>query len=172
MSEEKIMHPAAVELWDVYDENRNRTGRLHPRGTPLPKGDYHLVVQVWMRNSRGEYLLTRRTPNKTYPGMWETTGGCAQAGDDSLSAALREAKEETGLTLDPEKGKLFLSYRGRDSFADIWLFQQDFDLKDVVFQAGETCGAMYASSKQIYEMLRTGKLVPCSYLGRLLGEEK
>lgn len=57
-----------VELWDVYDEKRNLTGRLHRRGDPLPEGDYHLVVQVWMRNSRGEYLLTKRTPNKPHPG--------------------------------------------------------------------------------------------------------
>lgn len=161
-----------VELWDVYDSDRNLTGRLHPRGTPLPEGDYHLVVQVWMRNSRGEYLLTKRTPNKTHPGKWETTGGCAQAGDDSLSAVLREAKEETGLKLDPERGRLFLSFRGRDAFADIWLFEQDFNLADVVFQEGETCGAMYASPEKIYEMLHAGVLVPCSYLDQLLGGEK
>lgn len=161
-----------VELWDVYDENRNVTGRLHPRGTPLPTGDYHLVVQVWMRNSRGEYLLTKRTPNKTHPGKWETTGGCAQAGDDSLSAVLREAKEETGLTLDPEKGRLFLSFRGSDSFADVWLFEQDFDLADVVFQEGETCNAMYASPEKLRQMLQAGELVFCSYLDKLLGEEK
>lgn len=163
---------AQVELWDVYDEKRNLTGRLHPRGTPLPTGDYHLVVQVWMRNSRGEYLLTKRTPNKPHPGKWETTGGCAQAGDDSLSAVLREAKEETGLALDPSKGRLFLSFRGKDSFGDVWLFEQDFDLGDVVFQEGETCDAMYATPEMLRQMARSGELVFCSYLDKLLGEEK
>lgn len=161
-----------VELWDVYDEKRNHTGRLHPRGMPLPKGDYHLVVQVWMRNSRGEYLLTKRTPNKTHPGKWETTGGCAQAGDDSLSAVLGEAKEETGLTLDPSKGRLFLSFRGKDSFGDVWLFEQDFDLGDVVFQEGETCDAMYATPEMLRQIALSGELVFCSYLDKLLGEEK
>lgn len=171
MREENKLFPLDVELWDVYDEDRNLTGRLHPRGVPLQEGDYHLVVQAWMRNSRGEYLLTRRTPNKTYPGMWETTGGAAQAGDDSLSAVLREAKEETGLTLDPEKGSLFLSFKSGNAFADVWLFEQDFDLADVVFQPGETCGAMYASAEKIYQMLQEGILVPCSYLEQLLESE-
>ena len=170
MHNEKEIFPPEVELWDVYDENRNLTGRLHPRGVPLPEGDFHLVVQVWMRNSRGEYLLTRRTPNKSYPGMWETTGGAAQAGDDSLSAVLREAREETGLTLDPAKGRLFLSVKGKNAFCDVWLFEQDFDLADVVFQPGETCGAMYASPEKIYEMLRSGILVPCDYLEQLFDE--
>jgi hypothetical protein len=34
------------ELWDVYDKNRNKTGRTHERGKPLLKGHYHLVVCV------------------------------------------------------------------------------------------------------------------------------
>lgn len=170
MHNEKEIFPPEVELWDVYDENRNLTGRLHPRGVPLQEGDFHLVVQVWMRNSQGEYLLTRRTPNKSYPGMWETTGGAAQAGDDSLSAVLREAREETGLILEPKNGRLFLSIKGENAFCDVWLFEQNFDLADVVFQPGETCGAMYASPEKIYEMLRSGILVPCDYLEQLLDE--
>ena len=161
-----------VELWDVYDSNRNLTGRLHPRGKPLPPLDYHLVVQVWIRNSRGEYLLTKRTPNKTWPGYWETTGGAAKAGDDSLSAVLREAKEETGLTLDPSKGKLYLSYRHATAFVDVWLWQQDFDLKDIVLQEGETCDAMYACPEKIRAMQAEGKMVPCRYLDQLLEDVK
>ena len=92
----------ADELWDVYDENRNLTGRLHRRGDMMPKGDYHLVVHIWLMNERGEFLLTKRAPNKGFPGMWECTGGSALAGDDSLTAAIRESKEETGLTLNGE----------------------------------------------------------------------
>ena len=47
------LQSSANELWDVYDENRNCTGRLHRRGDPLSEGEYHLVVYVWMLNSRG-----------------------------------------------------------------------------------------------------------------------
>jgi len=168
MSAEKETQAAAMELWDVYDEDRNLTGRLHPRGVPLPAGDYHLVVQVWMRNDRGEFLLTKRAPEKTHPGKWETTGGCAQTGDDSLSAVLREAKEETGLTLDPRQGRLLFTFRSSNAFADIWLFDQSFDLADVVLQEGETCDAMYASPQQLRQMQRGGELVFCSYLEQLL----
>ena len=40
---------AAVQEWnDVYDENRNLTGRVHLRGTPWAPGDYGLVVCVWV----------------------------------------------------------------------------------------------------------------------------
>ena len=95
-----------TEYWDVYDGDRNPTGRTHRRGDPMADGDFHIVVHVWMKNNCGEYLLTRRDFSKGFPGMWESTGGSALAGDDSLSAAIREVKEETGLDLDPSCGKM------------------------------------------------------------------
>ena len=52
----------AKELWDVLDENRQLTGRTHPRGVPLPTGDYHLVVLVLLQNDQGDFLITRRAP--------------------------------------------------------------------------------------------------------------
>lgn len=161
------LQSSADELWDVYDENRNPTGRLHRRGDPMPEGAYHLVVHIWMQNSHGEFLLTKRSPNKGFPNLWESTGGSALAGDDSLSAALREVKEETGLTLNPGKGKLLFTRQGENYFGDIWLFRQDFDLSDVVLQPGETVDKMYADKKTILTMVRAGEFVPYGYLQKL-----
>lgn len=158
----------AGEAWDVYDANRQKTGRIHHRGDPMPEGDRHLVVHVWMRNSQGEYLLIRRSPQKGFALMWETTGGSALAGDDSITAALREVKEETGLDLLPENGQLFETLWGEDYICDIWLFHQDFDLADVVLQEGETCGVQYAAAEQVLQMDESGELVPYSYLRRIL----
>lgn len=157
----------ADELWDVYDSNRRLTGRTHRRGDPQVPGEYHLSVQVWIRNRRGEYLLTKRAPNKGFPNMWECSGGSAIAGDDSLTAALREVKEETGLTLIPARGTCLISMTRKDDFCDVWLFSQDFDLGDVILQPGETCDAMYATEERIRQMYREGTLVPFSYLETL-----
>lgn len=152
------------ELWDVYDENRRLTGRLHRRGEVLPEGDYHLVVQVLVRRRGDEYLLTKRSPNKGYGNMWECTGGSALSGDDSLSAALREVREETGLELNRGCGRLILSKKYSDAFCDVWLFEQDFELSDVVYQENETCGAMTANKEKILEMEKSGELVLFSWL--------
>lgn len=150
----------ADELWDVYDGDFKPTGRTHRRGDDMPAGDYHLSVHIWVQNSRGEFLNTLRSPNKGYPNMWENTGGSALAGDDSLTAALREVREETGLVLDPDKGECILRMKGKDYFADVWCFRQDFDLKDVVLQKGETCGARWATREQIAKEIRQGLFVP------------
>lgn len=158
------MQTNADELWDVYDENRNLTGRLHRRGDFLEEGDYHLVVHVWLLNSKGEFLLTKRAPNKGFPNAWETSGGAAQAGDDSLSAALREVREETGLIALPENAERIFAFKREEDFCDVWLIRQDFDLKDVVLLPGETIDKQYASRERILEMHQNKTLVPYSYL--------
>lgn len=155
----------ADELWDVYDENRQLTGRVHRRGDRMPEGDYHLVVDIWIRNSEGKFLITKRSPNKGYPNMWEMTGGSALAGDSSLEAAVREVQEETGLVLPPENGRLVWQYRRHDSFKDVWLFDYDFDLAQVVLQEGETCDKGVASREEIGQLMAAGKFVPVPYWG-------
>ena len=102
--------------------------------------------------------------------MWESTGGSALAGDDSLTAALREVQEETGLMLDPDKGQVVMERRGEkgDNYiCDVWLFRQDFDLADVVLQEGETCDVMYASPEKIIQMAEEGNFVLQSYMKEL-----
>ena len=161
------LQTGADELWDLLDEDGNPTGKTHRRGDPLAPGERHLSVSVWMRNSRGEFLLTQRAANKGYPHLWECTGGAAVAGDDSLSAALRELREETGLIARPENGQRLFRFAHPDGFSDVWLFKQDFNLDDVVFQPGETCGAQCASPERILEMQSEGLLVPYDYLPEL-----
>jgi 8-oxo-dGTP diphosphatase len=154
-----------MELWDVLDEHRNRTGRTVERGQPMAQDEYHLVVHVWVVTPKGEFLISRRTPNKQFPGMWESTGGSAVAGEDSLTAAIREMQEELGICLAPSKGMLFRSYRNPDcdcpQFVDVWLFEQDVLLEDVTYQEGETDGAMLATQAQIEAMITEGR-----FLGR------
>ena len=102
------------EFNDVYDKDRNLTGRLHLRGTPWKPGEYGLVVCVWVYDGKGNILLTRRAPEKSFAGTWENSGGAAKAGETSLQAIARELFEETGIRAGEEEFQLL--DRGRDSF--------------------------------------------------------
>lgn len=150
---------AADELCDIYDAQRKPTGRTKRRGEPLAPGDFRLVVLIWILNSRGEFLITKRAPNKGFPNLWECTGGSAVAGDDSLAAAIREVREETGLTVAPENGTRVLEITDDGTHFDVWLFRQDFDLRDVVLQDSETTDAKFATPDEIRELRRNGKFV-------------
>jgi len=165
------------ELWDVYDQVRNKTGRFHERGTPMTKGDYHLIVQVWILNNNGQYLITKRSPSQSFwPNRWHTTGGCAVAGDDSLTTALKEAREELGVSLAPQNGQLFTSFsRAHDkddghAFYDIWLFRQEIELADIVIQEEEICDAKWASAQDIRDIIKHEAFIPageCPYVEKL-----
>ena len=89
-----------AEYWDIYDENRNKTGALHRRGDPLGPGERHLGVEIWTLDGQGRVLLTRRDLRKHFGGLWECTGGSALAGEDSRTAVRRELREETGATAE------------------------------------------------------------------------
>jgi len=150
-----------VELWDVLDENGNATGRIHQRGKPMQRGEYHLAVYVWIENDNGEYLISKRSPNKTFPNMWECTGGNAVAGDDSLTTALKEANEELGIILEPQNGRMIKHrLRGCDfcnhCLADVWLFRQNIDISTITLAPDETSAAMWASRDEINRMIDDG----------------
>ena len=122
-----------AEIWDLYDENRELLGKDHVRGEQLPIGGYHLVVHVWIRNSKGEDLIAQRSANRpTFPLMWECVDGSVVKGEDSLQGVLREVKEEVGIDLLPEKGQVVLSDIKKIEFGkvvnkivDVWLFDYD-----------------------------------------------
>ena len=166
------LQSAKGEIWDIYDRERNLTGRTHRRGCPLDEGDYHLVVHVWIQNSKGEFLVTKRTPNKGDPNMWESTGGAAVTGEDSLQAAIREVKEETGFGVLPPNGRVLFTLDRNNCFCDIWLFEQEFDISKVVLQPGETCDAKWASKDEIRKMINDEEFVPFSYIERVFKETK
>ena len=160
---------APDEIWDVYDEHRRLTGRTHRRGDMLPPGDYHLVVHVFVRNPAGEFLITQRAPTKGFPLLWECTGGSAAAGEDSLTAALREVAEETGLTARPEDAKLVMELeRYRDCIADVYVMTLDFSLSDVTLLPGETVDARLVSAREMLAMWEEGAFVPYRYMRELL----
>lgn len=133
-----------AELWDLYDRDRKPLGRTHPRGEPLPAGAYHLAVTVAVFDSRGEILLTRRSPQKEkHPGCWEIPGGCAQAGEGSLAAACRELREETGIQAAPEELTLLTQELHPTAHLDIYAVTKDAPAGGLHLQPGETDAAQW-----------------------------
>lgn len=156
-----------MELWDLYNERRELTGRDHVRGEEIPQGFYHLVVHVWIRNSKGEYLISQRSADRpTCPLMWECVGGSVIKGENSLTAALRETKEEVGLTLPAEDGKLVSSVVRSvvngvkfSDILDVWLFEYDGPVSLEQATTKEVTQTAWMTEEQIKELFDTGKLV-------------
>ncbi|MBQ2955107.1 MAG: NUDIX domain-containing protein [Clostridia bacterium] len=150
-----------AELWDLYDVNRNPLGRTHERGKPIRAGEYHIVVQICVQDAKGRLLMTRRHPDKVDGCKWEVTAGSALAGEDSATGALRELREETGLSVSGERMKPFFSRLGEDYFFDSYLVQLDEDGENVrlTMQEGETTDYIWADYETQEQMERDGLLV-------------
>ena len=155
-----------TERWDIYDAHRRPTGRTMGRGEVQNPEDYRLVVSVWIRNSRGQWLISRRAPSKSQPLKWEPTGGCVLAGEDSRAAALREVREELGIDLSACEGRLFRSLRRKEicwenpGFLDVWLFFTDFPLSAITLQPEEVCAVRWADEREILDLMAAGAFVP------------
>lgn len=148
-----------MEFFDIIDEYGHKTGKQIMRGQPFQEGEYHLIVDVWIVDFQGNMLISKRSPGKMLEGLWEPTTGCVKAGEDSLPAAIREVKEELGLTLNPADATLYLRHRcpsGLPYLRDVWVFRTPFDLHDVVLQEGETCDAKSANFQEILDMVDRG----------------
>ena len=138
-----------MELWDIYDIDRVRTGRVAQRGKPaseggLGEGEYHLVVHICVFNGRGQLLLQQRQKDKEgYPNLWDVSAaGSALAGENSAAAASRELREELGLVHDFTKERPFLTTHFERGFDD-WYFIR-----------------MWADLAEIERMLDSGEMVP------------
>ena len=80
-----------MELWDIYDSDKKRTGRTMKRNDwNLKNGEYHLTVLGVIHRPDGRFLITRRVMTKAWaPGWWEVSGGAVQAGEDSKVAVVK-----------------------------------------------------------------------------------
>ena len=156
-----------AEIWDLYDENRELLGKDHVRGEQLPIDGYHLVVHVWIRNSKGEYLIAQRTANRpTFPLVWECVDGSVIKGEDSLQGALREVKEEVGVDLLPKKGHVILSDIKKIEFGkvvnkivDIWLFKYDGEVDLSNATTDEVAQVAWMNRSQIKELFDANMFV-------------
>jgi 8-oxo-dGTP pyrophosphatase MutT (NUDIX family) len=151
-----------MELWDIYDANRSRTGKKIVRGVPLGEGEFHLVVFAVILNARGEIIVSKRTPNKTFPNRWEITGGAAVSGDDSETAVLREIKEELGITFKRGDGKCikrFIQYSEFSYFGDIWQFRAEVDMETIVCQPEEVSEVKRIGRTALFELIDSGVFI-------------
>lgn len=153
-----------MEFWDIYDANKQKTGRTMKRNDwCLKDGEYHLTVLGVIARTDGRFLITKRVMTKAWaPGWWEVSGGAAMAGEESEEAVKREIKEETGLDVTGFDGGYLFSYKrenpgeGDNYFVDIYRYIGDFDEKELNLQEAETDGYMFATVDEIKEFAAQG----------------
>lgn len=146
-----------MELLDIYDKNGNKTGKTIRRGSKdqlIEAGEYHLVVHIFIRNSNGLFLVQKRSEKKLYfPGIWDITAGAVEAGEDGMTAVMREVEEEIGIKLKVEECKHIVRFPRRNWLIDAWDVVKDIDLSSCVLQEDEVDDVKYVTKDELIQLI-------------------
>lgn len=127
------------EFWDIYNADGTFSGKTMEARDEVPKDAWIMLVHFFIFDRQGRVLLQKRSMKKRwFPGIWDGTGGRAQAGESPKIAAARELFEELGLRAKPEDfiptGMLKTDWR---NFIHIFGVRLDFTAEDCVLQEDE-----------------------------------
>lgn len=151
-----------MEIWDLYDCDRQKINRTMERGAPFEPNTYHLVVHVCIFNTEGEMLVQKRQEDKEgWPGMWDlTVGGSAVSGDTAQIAAERETLEEIGLELDLAGSRPFLTMPFENGFDDYFFINKDINIASLAIPSLEVEQVEWAGLDDILSMIDRGVFIP------------
>ena len=161
------------EIWELVDGNKRKTGILQKRidSDRIPKGFFHIVVEIWTKTPDGKILLTQRNPEKPMGLLWECTMGSVLVREESRDGAVRELAEETGISAEKED-LIFLG----DSYYDNWIVDSYLYLPKetpkLSLQAEEVCDAKFVPMEEMdrYSGVLTTKVWEhfCKYRDKIM----
>jgi isopentenyldiphosphate isomerase len=113
------------EIFDVVNERDEVIGR-QPRQEVHRLGLMHRAVHVLVFNAAGQVFLQKRSLRKDrQPGLWDSSAsGHVDAGEDYDACAVRELREEIGLSLPAVPQRLFkLAASAETDQEHVWVYR-------------------------------------------------
>ena len=148
------------EYLDIYNDNKEKTGKkvFREKGKKFKLEDNEniMIVQIFIENSKGEYLLQMTSPEKG--SEWATTGGHVKSGQTSMDAILAEMNEELGLEIKPDEVEFIKTYRMKNCFKEVFYMKKDIDLGKLIYQEDEVDYCKYLTIDEIIELINNDNM--------------
>ena len=184
-----------MEMFDIIDEQGQKTGRVKERGVVHREGALHATAHVWIArpNEKSGYdiLLQKRSACKdSHPGCYDiSSAGHVTVGDEVLVSAIRELKEELGIDAKPEDlteiGVQYKTFEGEfygKPFKDyqrsvLYLYQEPVDIDNLALQESEIESVCWMDYREALEAIKNNSIKHCIYedefrkVGKALGLE-
>lgn len=150
------------ELVDVYDKNKNMTGKIIKRNdiNLLNDDEYIITVHCFIINSLNQILLTQRSLSKNRGGKWEETHGGLKSGETSILGMQRELEEEIGIDVQTNELKLVKTLKRKNKFRDIYILKKDIPIDSIKYNDGEVMDCKYVTLEQFKIMIQNNE---CTY---------
>lgn len=147
------------EFMDIYDENKNKTGKIINRKDrhKLNENEYTICVHCWIINSKKEILITQRSLNINRGGMWEDTHGGLRVGESSIEGIKRELKEELGIVIEDKDLILDKTVKKDNIFRDLYIIYKDIPIETINFNDGEVMNCKYVGLEEFKEIIEKGE---------------
>ena len=181
-----------MEILDIVDENGVPTGWTVARETAHRDGIRHRTSHVWVARLGADYvlhknnerldgecdvarrmlagvelLLQRRSPDKdSHPGCLDiSSAGHIPAGCGYIESALRELKEELGITAVASElhfcGKRRKSYQKKfhdtlfsdNQVSNVYVMLRDIPASEIVYQQSEISSVCWMPFYEVYDMV-------------------
>ena len=173
-----------MELFDVIDSKGNPIGQIVSREKAHAEGIPHRTAHIWIireKEGRVQILLQKRSQNKdSFPGKFDTSSaGHIQAGDEPLESALRELKEELGISAVPEQlhfagtfpisfarefhGKMFRD----EEIAFVYIFNEPVNTDELILQTEEVESVQWFDLEEVCEKCEKHRDIFCVPTGGL-----
>jgi len=150
-------------MLEVVDSRGEKIGIKIARADmgSLKKGEFVQAVHIWIRDKNGKFLIQKTSPEKG--SIFAVTGGMIECGQSHIETAVREIKEELGITVQEDD----MTYLGNVTHGDyillhVYLVNNIFD-KKFVLQESEVESLHWMSIEELEERNVTGSLRASTY---------
>ena len=183
---EAVLNGRDLELFDILREDGTKTGLVKERGVAHRDGSLHGTVHMWIVREKGpgsyDLLLQKRSRTKdSNPGAYDiSSAGHIAAGDEPIPAALREMKEELGLSISASDLEyvgphlagfeaLFYGRPFRDwELSHVYICRKPFSMEDLHLQEEEVEAVRWMDFEECLEGVRQNSFHHCIYADELL----
>lgn len=149
-----------MEILDIYDKDRRRTGKTYPRNEEIPHGGLRLIIHILIFSDKGELLIQQRADHKKMGGLWDIScGGACQMGEDSCEGARLELNEELGIDFDFSSIRPILTANFAQGFDDFYILRKNIGINELKLQKEEVKAARFASRAEVLDLLAKGEFV-------------
>ena len=168
-----------MEYLDIVDENGNPTGETVERSYAHKNGVRHRTAHVWILRKRADkiqVLLQKRAEVKSFPGCYDiSSAGHITAGQEYLESAVRELREELGITASESDlvycgdryivwDDVFFGEEFHDrQFTKVFLLWKDVEESDLVLQEEEVSGVLWMDLDECITGVKENSFKNCIY---------
>lgn len=152
------------EMIDWLNEAGKKIGVVG-RNIAHKDGLWHKSVHVWVVNDKGQVLLQHRCKEKRFfPSKWDCAfAGHVDAGENSLSTAIREGKEELGLKFHEEEFEFLCNIKDSlvwqelisNEFVDVYLVRKNIGISQICMQKEEVDEIKWVNIDKFFHLIES-----------------